>query len=168
MSQPKYEIRDGFILRPGRLRMVRARERAAATTLIGGFNIQKTDDGLAMGTVVWFIGNTRGFKAPGANGALSPPSGLAARPGGFWATLPDDLRQTMRIDRQKPFNEGSKRFCDYALQVGDDSIACVLVPVNIRIGAAPVRRAFLLSLDSMMNVMIDPTDAAKGYMHIKR
>jgi hypothetical protein len=36
------EIRDGFILRLGRLRPVAERERAAATHLIGGFRISMT------------------------------------------------------------------------------------------------------------------------------
>ena len=80
--------------------------------------------------------------------------------------LEDDLKQTMRIDRQKFFSEDGKRFCDYHLQVGHESIACVLVRVDIDVGAGVMRRAFTLSLDTVKNVTIDPTDSRQGYMHV--
>jgi hypothetical protein len=154
------EIRDGFILRAGRLRRVTQREREAATHLIGGFGIGLTPDLLTTGTVVWFRGNRRGFKAPG--GVELGPEVLGTREKGFWVRLEDDLKQSMRIDRQKYFSENDRRYCDYHLQVGTESIACVLAPVDIFFGERLMRRAFNLSLNEAKNVTIDPTDPRKG------
>jgi hypothetical protein len=154
------EIRDGFILRPGRLRPVSRRERAAATHLIGGFRISLTRDRLMTGTLVWFRGNTSGFKVPG--GVELGPEALGTQPQGFWSRLEGDLQESMRIDRQKYFSENNRRFCDYHLQVGTESIACVLVPVDIFIGERLLRRAFNLSLNAAKNVKIDPADPRKG------
>lgn len=160
------EIRDGFILRPGRLRRVAPRELAAATHLIGGFRLPQTQDGLTCGTVVWLRGNNRGARVSG--GVELGPENLGTAPRGFWARLEGDLIETMRIDRQKYFNEGSKRFCDYQVQVGEQSIACVLVRVNTWVGEGVMRRAFTLSLQQVKNVTIDPTDPGRGYMHIRQ
>jgi len=165
MSLDNKELRDGFILRPGRLRKVTHRELPAATHLIGGFNLGTTPDNLMAGTVVWFRGNTRGFKVPG--GVELGPEVLGTAPGGFWAQLEDDLKQSMRLDRQKYCNEGTSRFCIYHIQVGEVSIACVLIRVHTQVGPKVMRRAFELSLQTAMNVTIDPTDAGKGYMHVK-
>ena len=154
------EIRDGFLLRFGRLRPVTRREREAATHLIGGFRIGMTQDRLMTGTVVWFRGNTRGFKVPG--GVELGPESLGTEPQGFWSLLEGDLRESMRIDRQKYFAENKQRFCDYHLQVGTESIACILVPVDIFFGERLLRRAFNLSLNATKNVTIDPTDPRKG------
>jgi hypothetical protein len=155
-----YEMRDGFILRAGRLRPVAPREREAAQYLIGGFKIGMTQDHLGTGTVVWFRGNTRGFKVGG--GVELGPETLGTRKGGFWSLLEDDLKESMRIDRQKYFTEADRRFCDYHLQVGTESIACVLVPVGIAFGERLLRRAFNLSLNATKNVTIDPADPRKG------
>jgi hypothetical protein len=154
------EIRDGFILKLGRLRPVSRRERAAATHIIAGFRISITRDRLMTGTVVWFRGNNRGFKVPG--GAELGPELLGTRPGGFWSLLEGDLQQSMRIDRQKYFSENHRSFCDYHLQVGTESIACVLIPVDIFFGERLLRRAFNLSLNATRNVTIDPNDPRKG------
>jgi hypothetical protein len=154
------EIRDGFILKAGRLRPVTRREREAATHLIGGFGISMTRDLLMTGTVVWFRGNTRGFKVPG--GVELGPESLGTQPGGFWSLLEGDLQQSMRIDRQKYFGENKRRFCDYHLQVGTETIAFVLIPVDIFFGERLLRRAFNLSLNAAKNVTIDPADPRKG------
>jgi hypothetical protein len=155
-----YEIQDGFILKAGRLRQVTGRELAAATHLIGGFRIGMTQDHLTAGTLVWFRGNTRGFKVSG--GVELGPESLGTQPGGFWSHLEDDLKQSMRIDRQKYFSENDRRYCDYHLQVGSESIACILVPVSIYFGERLMRRAFNLSLKEAKNVTIAPTDPRKG------
>ena len=154
------EIRDGFILRAGRLRLVTGRERAAATHLIGGFGIGITRDRLTTGTVVWFRGNTRGVKVPG--GVELGPELLGTQARGFWSLLEEDLKQSMRIDRQKYFSENDRRYCDYHLQVGAESVACVLVPADIFFGHRLIRRAFNVSLNEAKNVKIDPTDPRRG------
>jgi hypothetical protein len=160
------EIQDGFILRPGRLRHFAPREREAALHLIGGFAIGNTPDGLMLGTVVWLRGNNKGFKVPG--GTELGPEQLGTGPRGFWTRLPDDLKQTMRIDRQDYFNYDGKRFCNYQLQVGSDSIACALVLVDTMVGARVMRRAFNKSLETEKNVMIYPTNPRKGYMYVEQ
>jgi hypothetical protein len=154
------ETRDGFILKAGRLRPVTPRELAAATHLIGGFRIGMTQDRLMTGTVVWFRGNSQGLKVPG--GVELGPEALGTQPGGFWSLLDGALKQSMRIDRQKYFSENDRRFCDYHLQVGNESIACVLVPVDLFFGERLMRRAFNLSLQEAKNVTMGPTDPRKG------
>src|SRR5262245_43457636 len=147
MSRHNYEIREGFILRLGRLRKVAGRELAAATHLIGGFKIGNTPDGRMLGSVVWFRGNVRGVKVSGEGVELGPEL-LGTEPRGFWSRLEDDLKRTMRIDRQKYVNEDGKRFCVYHIQIGDESISCVLVRVNTDVGAGVMRRALTLSLET--------------------
>jgi hypothetical protein len=166
-AHPHDEIYNGFILRPGRLRLVTDRERPAATHLIAHFPLPTglVPDGLAPGTLVWFRGNTAGVKAAG--GFELGPEALGTQPRGFWTRLEPDLSQSMRIDRQKYFVEDGQRFCDFHLQVGAASLACVLVRVNVFIGEGVMRRAFTLSLDRAQNVMVCPSDPSKGYMHVR-
>jgi hypothetical protein len=153
----------GFVLRlrKGRIRAsVKRPEQVAAKFLIGNFNVGTTRDNMVPGTVTWFQGNTRGFKVPG--GVELGPKELGTKPGGFWSQLEDDFKKSMRIDRQKYFNEDGRRFCDYHVQVGTESIACVLVPVDVPLGETLIRHAFLLSLERTMNVTIVPTDQRNG------
>ena len=89
-------------------------------------------------------------------------------PGGFWTRLDDDLKRSARIDRQKYFPDSQGNwFCDYHVQVGDASIACVLVRVNFDVGARAMRHAFHLSLEFIRNVWVDPTDNRNGYFRIE-
>lgn len=165
MSTERFEILDGFIVRPGRLRRATNRERPAATHLIAKFPFGESNDGHATGTVVWFQGNTRGVKV--ASGFEIRPEDFGTAPRGFWTRLEDDLVQSARIDRQKYSNDGPRRFCIYALQIGEATVASVLVRVNTNVGVGVMRRAFTLSLDNVMHVAIDPTDIRKGYAHVR-
>jgi hypothetical protein len=112
------------------------------------------------GTVVWFRGNRRGFKVPG--GVELGPETLGTGQKSFWSFLEHDLQESMRIDRQKYFSQNNQRFCDYHLQVGTESVACILVPVDIFLNERFLRRAFNLSLNTTRNVTIDPADPRKG------
>jgi hypothetical protein len=156
---------EGFILRAGGLRQVKGREKAAATHLIAGFNLGMTPDNLMVGTLVWFQGNSQGARVPG--GVELGPKQLGTQPRGFWTLLEDDLKKSARIDRQKYIAIEDRRFCVYHIQVGAESIACVIVRVDTMVGSGVMRRALTLSLDRTMNVTIDPTDPGKGYMHVK-
>jgi hypothetical protein len=161
------EYRDGFILEPNRrLRKVIGRENPAATHLIAGFNLESSPDGFPTGTVVWFKGNVTGMKVP--HGIELGPASLGTHPRGFWNRLERDLQESMRIDRQKYINRDGKSFCDYHLQVGSESLACVLALTDFHVGTTVMRRAFLLSLQATTNVWIDPTNARTGWPHVKR
>jgi hypothetical protein len=140
--------------------------REAATHLIAGFDIGMTPLGWPCGTLVWFEGNTKGTKVSG--GARLGPEQLDSGPRGFWPRLSDELKQSARIDRQK-YLPGPKKnwYCDYHVQIGDASIACVLVRVNFDVGARAMQHAFHLSLEFVKNVWVDPTDNRNGYFRIE-
>ncbi|MGA7500026.1 MAG: hypothetical protein WBX00_25125 [Isosphaeraceae bacterium] len=140
--------------------------REAATHLISGFDLGMTPNGWNCGTVVWFQGNSRGTR--GTGGVELGPEELGTAPRGFWTRLDDDLKRSVRIDRQKYFPDSQENwFCDYHVQVGDASIACVLVRVNFDVGARAMRHAFHLSLEFIRNVWVDPTDNRNGYFRIE-
>jgi hypothetical protein len=56
-----------------------------------------TEDGLAEDTVVCFVGNNKGLKAPGC--VKLGPQELGTEPRGFWTQCEEDLLESMRIDR---------------------------------------------------------------------
>jgi hypothetical protein len=157
----------GFILKTGDLLQVAGvQQRAAATHLIAGFNIGCTGRELDCGTVVCFEGNRQGAKAAGC--VRLGPQQLGTAPGGFWTNLDGEIARTARIDRQKYFPEKDIWYCDYHVQIGAVSVACVLVQVDFDVGAKNMRHAFHLSLERVKNVKIVAADGRSGYIREER
>jgi hypothetical protein len=157
----------GFILKTGDLLQVAGdQQRAAATHLIAGFNIPCTEMGWGRGTVVCFEGNRYGTKA--ARCVRLGPQELGTAKGGFWMGLDDEIKRTARIDRQKYFPEKDIWFCDYHLQIGAVSHACVLVQVDFDVSVKNMRHAFHLSLERVKNVKIVAADNRSGFKREER
>jgi hypothetical protein len=157
----------GFILKTGDLLQVAGtQQRAAATHLIAGFNLGVTGRDLDCGTVVCFEGNRRGVKAAGCVRLGARELGTA--PGGFLANLEEEIERTARIDRQKYFPEKEVWFCDYHLQIGAVSVACVLVQVDFDVNAKNMRHAFHLSLEWVKNVKVVAADGRTGFIREER
>lgn len=170
MNYRDYQLLDGFLIGRGtRLRRYQSDdEKEVATHLIGGLVLDGVQSSaFGTGTVVYFEGNTFGTKAF-PNVSIGPRD-LSTQTGGFWTRLTQrpELIQSARIDRQKYQTEFNRQFCNYQVQIGQNSIACLLLLVDVAHARSTLRRAFNLSLELAREVMICPTDPRQSYMHIK-